>query len=242
MVVRYVTVRALFVIGDRSGTGQTEGYFPISGGLARIYTNDFDGYIEPVDGAADRKGDGTGSDAWRPVESFHEKPDAETAAAYVEAGHYWNAGLFAWRPAVFFETVETSALASLSAALRGRDASVTDAFESTDAVSVDNAVFETADDVAVVPVAFPWDDIGSWDALERVLDADEAGNVTDGDVDLRTIDAENNVVVADDAHVSLVGVSDLAVVAWDDRVLVVPKSKAQAVKTLVRSLQERGEF
>ncbi|WP_336024506.1 mannose-1-phosphate guanylyltransferase [Halobellus salinisoli] len=195
------------------------------------------GYIEPADGAEE----GSGSE-WFPVRSFHEKPDAETAEAYVEAGHYWNAGLFAWRPAVFFDAVETSPLAPLLDALRADDDSVTDAFESTDAVSIDNAVFETADDVAVVPVSFPWDDIGSWDALERVLDADANGNVTDGDVALRTVDAGDNVVVADDAHVSLVGVSDLAVVAYEDRVLVVPKSKAQDVKSLVRSLQDRGEF
>ncbi|WP_049985079.1 mannose-1-phosphate guanylyltransferase [Halobellus rufus] len=198
------------------------------------------GYIEPADGAVE----GGEREAWAPVRSFHEKPDPATAAAYVEAGHYWNAGLFAWRPTVFFDAVESSPLASLAAALRSETTAeeVTEAFESTDPVSVDNAVFETADDVAVVPVSFPWDDVGSWDAFERVLDADGDGNVTDGDVALRTIDAADNVVVAEDAHVSLVGVSDLAVVAWDDRVLVVPKSRAQDVKSLVRSLEERGEF
>ncbi|WP_144905177.1 mannose-1-phosphate guanylyltransferase [Halobellus captivus] len=190
-----------------------------------------------------------GETEWQSVRSFHEKPDAATAAAYVEAGHYWNAGLFAWRPEILFDAVERSPLAPLSAALAAADDSrgaadgtVTAAFESIDPVSVDNAVFETADDVAVVPVSFPWDDVGAWDALERVLDADANGNVSDGDVTLRTVEAEDNVVVADDAHVSLVGVSDLAVVAWDGRVLVVPKAQAQKVKSLVRSLQDRGEF
>ncbi|RLM90688.1 mannose-1-phosphate guanylyltransferase [Halobellus sp. Atlit-38R] len=232
------------------------------------------GYIEP---AAPTTAEGaeptTGSDpAWKPVRSFHEKPDAETAESYLAAGHYWNAGLFAWRPAVFLDAAATSPLADLLDALRsagdlsgdhsdvisgdhsdvesedhsdvitGDHPDVTAAFEATESVSVDHAIFEGADDVAVVPVAFPWDDVGSWDALERVLGADGTGNVAGEDVTLRTLDAADNVVAADGAHVSLVGVSDLAVVAWDDRVLVVPKERAQDVKRLVRSLEERGEF
>ena len=205
------------------------------------------GYIEPTGPASDGETESATDAEWKPVESFHEKPDAETAAAYVEAGHYWNAGLFAWRPDVFFDAVEASPLAPLLDALADGPAAAdspsgTGAFETAEPVSVDHAVFETAEDVAVVPVSFPWDDVGSWDALERVLDADSEGNVVAGDVTLRTIDAEDNVVAADDRHVSLVGVSDLAVVAWDDRVLVVPKSRAQEVKSLVRSLESQGEF
>ncbi|RLM56395.1 mannose-1-phosphate guanylyltransferase [Halobellus sp. Atlit-31R] len=191
---------------------------------------------------------------WEPVRSFHEKPDAETAAAYVAAGHYWNAGLFAWRPSVFLDAAASSELAGLLEELRAADApdtadapdstppAVTAAFETTESVSVDHAIFETADEVAVVPVAFPWDDVGSWDALERVFDADGDGNVASDDVTLRTLDATDNVVAADGAHVSLVGVSGLTVVTWDDRVLVVPKERAQDVKRLVRSLEDRDEF
>jgi mannose-1-phosphate guanylyltransferase len=216
------------------------------------------GYIEPsAPTTTETTETDTGSDpAWKPVRSFHEKPDAETAESYVAAGHYWNAGLFAWRPEVFLDAAATSPLADLLDALRSASdhsgthpdvtssdhPDVTAAFEATESVSVDHAIFEGADDVAVVPVAFPWDDVGSWDALERVLDADGTGNVAGEDVTLRTLDAADNVVVADGAHVSLVGVSDLAVVAWDDRVLVVPKERAQDVKQLVRSLEERGEF
>ncbi|MFC6873631.1 mannose-1-phosphate guanylyltransferase [Halobellus marinus] len=198
---------------------------------------------------------------WYPVRSFHEKPDADTAEAYVAAGHYWNAGLFAWRPAAFLEAAAASPLAELVDALRtaeaaagdgedtadsagdlGDDPTVTAAFEAADPVSVDNAVFETWDRIAVVPVSFTWDDIGAWDALQRVLPADEDGNVVAGDVTLRTLDAGDNVVAADRKHVSLVGVSELAVVAWDDRVLVVPKARAQAVKSLVGALRDHGEF
>ena len=223
------------------------------------------GYIEAAaapdavdEGAAD---DGTPDPEWYPVGSFHEKPDADTAESYVAAGHYWNAGLFAWRPEAFLAAADSPPLAPLVDALGSErrsdtlqtaaesgvlqaddDPAVLAAFEAADPVSVDYAVFESADDVAVVPVSFDWDDVGSWDALDRVFDADSGENAATDGVTLRTLDATGNVVAADDAHVSLVGVSDLAVVTWDDRVLVVPKERAQDVKRLVRLLEERGEF
>ena len=218
------------------------------------------GYIETAD-APDALDGGAADPEWYPVGSFHEKPDGDTAESYVAAGHYWNAGLFAWRPEAFLAAADSPPLAPLVDALRSErrsdtlqtatesgeiqaddDPAVLAAFEAVDPVSVDYAVFESANDAAVVPVSFDWDDVGSWDALDRVLDADSGENaVTDG-VTLRTLDATDNVVAADDAHVSLVGVSDLAVVTWDDRVLVVPKERAQDVKRLVRALEERGEF
>lgn len=223
------------------------------------------GYIETAaapDAIDGRAADGdTPAPEWYPVDSFHEKPDADTAESYVAAGHYWNAGLFAWRPEAFLAAADSPPLAPLVEALRsaGRPdtpqtaadsralqtddhPSVVAAFEAVDPVSVDYAVFESADDVAVVPVSFEWDDIGSWDALDRVLDADTGENAATDDVTLRTLDATGNVVAADDAHVSLVGVSDLAVVTWDDRVVVVPKERAQDVKRLVRALEDRREF
>ena len=218
------------------------------------------GYIEAAD-APDVDAEATADAEWYPVDSFHEKPDPDTANAYVAAGHYWNAGLFAWRPEAFLAAADSPPLAPLVDALRSAedrnpdgsqsptdvlrtddDPSVRPAFEAVEPVSVDYAVLESAADVAVVPVSFGWDDVGSWDALDRVLDADGEGNVATDGVTLRTLDAADNVVAADGAHVSLVGVSGLAVVVWDDRVLVVPKERAQDVRRLVRTLKDREEF
>ena len=258
---RYDDAVALVLPSDHliGGGGGDEGFAPAIGrGVAvaaatdRLVTFGVEptrpetgyGYIEAAETGG---GDGDATEAmtdteWYPVASFHEKPDTETATSYVEAGHYWNAGLFAWRPEAFLAAADTPPLAPLLDALRtGDDADVQAAFESVDPVSVDYAVLESADDVAVVPASFPWDDIGSWDALDRVLDTDADGNaVTEGGT-LRALDAADNVVAAD-THVSLVGVDGLAVVAWDDRVLVVPKERAQDVKRLVRRLEGCGEF
>lgn len=190
------------------------------------------GYIEP---GTERELTG---DRYFDLAAFHEKPDAETATEYVAAGYFWNAGIFAWTPESLLSAARESPLEPLVDALDAGD--VAGGFEAVPELSIDYAVMERAENAAVVPAGFDWDDLGSWDALERVLTADEAGNVTLGES--VTVDAADNVVVSDDTHVSLVGVSDLAVVAWDDRVLVVPKAEAQRVREVVSRLKERGEF
>jgi len=188
------------------------------------------GYVEP----------GADHGDYAEVAAFHEKPDAETARRYVDRGDYWNAGIFAWTPAAFRAAARGTPLAPLLDALDAGDPA--GGFEAVDPVSVDHAVFERADDVVTVPLGVEWDDLGSWDALRRLLPADEDGTVAVGDADVVSLDAENNVVAGDDVHVSLVGVDDLTVVAYDDRVLVVPTAAAQRVRDLVAELERRGEF
>ncbi|WP_435063540.1 mannose-1-phosphate guanylyltransferase [Halobaculum sp. EA56] len=196
------------------------------------------GYIEPGE---DRGGDGS-APAYRDLAAFHEKPDADTAAEYVDAGHYWNAGIFAWTPAALFREARDTPLGPLADALDGDDPDPEAGFDAVDPVSVDYAVMERAERAAVVPAAFAWDDLGAWDALDRVLDPDADGNVVAGGAEALAVDAADNVVAADDAHVSLVGVEGLCVVAYDDRVLVVPKGDAQRVRDAVDRLKGAGEF
>jgi mannose-1-phosphate guanylyltransferase len=189
------------------------------------------GYLEPGESYGD----------WATLDSFHEKPDRETAESYVAAGYRWNAGIFAWTPESFLSAARDSRLAPLVAELDRGDPEA--GFAAVESVSVDYAVMEPAADageVAVVPADFGWDDLGAWDALERLLPADDAGNVALGD--LLSVDAADNVVATDDKHVSLVGVEGLAVVAYDDRVLVVPKEDAQRVREVVAELREQNEF
>jgi len=186
------------------------------------------GYIEP---GADRG-------AYREVAQFREKPDAEAAADLLERGCYWNAGMFAWRPGALLSAARDSPLAPLVAALA--DDRPGEGFDAVEPVSVDYAVMERADDVAVVPADVAWDDLGAWDALARVLAADDDGNVALGDA--LTVDATGNVLASDDKHVSVVGADDLVVAAFDDRVLVAPKDDAQRVRAVVAQLREEGLF
>ncbi|MGB9964590.1 mannose-1-phosphate guanylyltransferase [Halobacterium hubeiense] len=170
------------------------------------------------------------------VEQFREKPDEDTAEALLEAGCLWNAGMFAWTPDAFLDAARDGPLDGVVDALEtGGD--VERAFEETEAVSVDYAVLERAQDVRVVPAAFEWDDVGAWDALLRLADGE---NATLGDA--LTIDASGNVIASDDKHVSVVGADDLVVAAFDDRVLVVPTDDAQRVREVVAKLRDAGKF
>lgn len=191
------------------------------------------GYIEP---GADRQT--ARGEQFSELARFHEKPDSETAREYVEAGYRWNSGIFAWTPESFLSAAAESPLAALVDRLEAGEPEA--GFDAVDPVSVDYAVLERVDDAAVVPAEFTWDDLGSWDALERLLPQDRDGNVAIGEQ--LTIDAADNVVASDDKHVSLIGVSGLAVVAYDDRVLVVPKGEAQRVREAVSTLKAAGEF
>jgi Mannose-1-phosphate guanylyltransferase len=122
------------------------------------------------------------------------------------------------------------------------------AFGAVDPVSVDNAVMERADDAAVVPVEFAWDDLGAWDALARLADGEDTGVDGDRDGNARvgpsvTVDAADNVVVADEeSHVSVVGCDGLCVVTWDGHTLVVPRDDAQRVRAVVARLRDRDAF
>ncbi|CQH61429.1 mannose-1-phosphate guanylyltransferase [Halobacterium hubeiense] len=170
------------------------------------------------------------------VEQFREKPDEQTAQELLDAGCYWNAGMFAWTPDAFLDAARDGPLDAVVDALEA-GSGVEDAFDAIEPVSVDYAVLERAEDVRVVPADFAWDDVGAWDALLRL--ADEK-NATLGDA--LAIDASGNVLASDDKHVSVVGADDLVVAAFDDRVLVVPTDDAQRVREVVAELREDDRF
>ncbi|MCT9094641.1 sugar phosphate nucleotidyltransferase [Haloarchaeobius sp. HME9146] len=180
------------------------------------------GYIEP----------GSFTDGAATIRQFREKPDSETAETFVADSFLWNAGIFAWTPDAFLRECEGTPLEPIATAENAETG-----FERAESVSVDYAVLERTDDAYVVPADFEWDDLGSWDAFERLL---EGENAVLGDA--LTIDSSGNVVASDGKHVSLVGVDDLVVAAYDDRVLVVPKSDAQRVREVVSELREQARF
>lgn len=108
-------------------------------------------------------------------------------------------------------------------------------------ISIDYGVMERATNVFVIPASFPWDDVGSWDALPRMQPQDGHGNVVQGRVVL--IDAKNNVVVNATTHehvLTTVGLEDHVVVITDDATMICPKDRAQDVKKIVNTLRAEG--
>lgn len=180
------------------------------------------------------------------VARFVEKPDRTNAEAMIAAGdHAWNGGIFLFRADVFLGALAVHApdmLAAAQAAMRdaGReDARIhpeAAAFSASPSDSIDYAVMEKAERVAVVPVAMGWSDVGSWDALHAISDCDGHGNACRGDV--IAIDAVNCLVRAEGGkRVAVVGVEDLIVVASGDDVLVLPRGRSQDVKKLIEAMK-----
>jgi mannose-1-phosphate guanylyltransferase len=102
---------------------------------------------------------------------------------------------------------------------------------------VDFAVMEKAQNVWVIPADFPWDDVGSWDSLQRTLSSDSAGNVVQGAAAL--IDTEGCIVVNDspEIKVGVLGLEGVIVVATEGAVLVCAKDQAQRVREITAALQ-----
>ncbi len=178
---------------------------------------------------------------------FVEKPDEERAREYVESGRYlWNAGIFAWRAQDLLDELNrqlpdlAAGLARIGAALAGTNAApvLAEIYPTLPATSVDFGIMEGAERCWVVPVDFPWSDVGSWLALGDELSSDDHGNSSRGRTE--ALDAAGNVLVSTGPVIAVVGVDDLVVVATPDAVLVMPKDQAQRVKDVVDRLRERG--
>ena len=131
-------------------------------------------------------------------------------------------------------------LENISRAIAEGDAgdALAEIYPSLPSTSVDFGIMEGARRCWVVPVDFPWSDVGSWPALADELPVDVYGNAVRGRA--QTLDSADNVVVSTGPVVSIAGVEGLVVVATPDAVLVIPKEKAQQVKDLVDGLREKG--
>lgn len=182
------------------------------------------------------------------IDSFKEKPDAETARAYLSTGDYaWNSGMFLFDPDVLLAEFEKAAdirdatLAALAAATRIGARILIDAekFAAVRAAPIDIAVMEATLLGAVAPVDIGWADLGAWDEIWRLADKDSAGNVRIGPV--VTLDARNNLLRSDGITLAVAGIEDLIVVAEGDTILIAPRARAQDVKKLLEAAKgKRG--
>ncbi|PYO77824.1 MAG: mannose-1-phosphate guanylyltransferase [Gemmatimonadetes bacterium] len=191
------------------------------------------GYIQP----SEPNKDGASS-----VKRFVEKPDRERAEKLRQEGYLWNSGIFVWTVGDFLAQVKQHARELKRALALPPDGEASEFFNRIDdPISIDSSVLERSKNVTVLPGKFGWDDIGTWDALGRVRDKDEFGNVTSGDVHL--LDGCDNVVHTDSGRVVIYGVDNLVVVVHDGLTLVTTREKAADLKRLIQSLpaQEKGD-
>jgi mannose-1-phosphate guanylyltransferase/mannose-6-phosphate isomerase len=182
------------------------------------------------------------------VDRFVEKPVAAHAEKLLASGdHYWNGGMFLFRSGRYLAELKrlepdmyVKSLEALHKAKKDTTFIELDAKAWTDCRkdSIDYAVMEKVDQIALVPLDAGWDDVGSWSFMENLPASDDRGNRVRGDVVAE--DAHGNLVHASSRLVTLVGVEDHVVVETDDAVLVAPKDRVQDVKQLVGTLKNRN--
>lgn len=183
----------------------------------------------------------------RPVERFVEKPDASKAAELIEAGALWNSGMFAFPVGVLIEEFARHAPEILSRVQEAIRSAISDdnrielgpEFASAPALSIDVAVMEPTTKGVVVSLDAGWNDVGSWESLWEMSEQDDNGNVNIGEIVV--LDSSGNYLRSEGPLIAAIGVEGLVVVATADAVLIVPRDRAQEVKSVVEMIGERPQ-
>ncbi|MET0216917.1 MAG: mannose-1-phosphate guanylyltransferase/mannose-6-phosphate isomerase [Burkholderiales bacterium] len=186
------------------------------------------------------------------VARFVEKPSADKAREYVSSGrHLWNSGMFCFKAGRILEEFAKHAPDVLDRATAcwadiedkrianpGMIEFDSALFEAVPDISIDYAVMEKSDRVAVLSGSFGWNDIGSWSAVSALVDPDADNNRTIGDVVV--VDSKQNFIKSEDRLVAVVGVENLIVVETADAILIADGKRAQDVKRVVAQLKADG--
>ncbi len=176
---------------------------------------------------------------------FTEKPDIEKATTFLASGQYtWNSGMFIWKaeqamnefkrqqPKMYEQFME------LAPTVDTHDYAhkLEEVWENIEKISIDYAVMEGAEMMAVIPAEFGWNDVGSWAAMYDVLKLDKAGNGVKGSQAERVLLDTKNTLVYSDKLVVTIGVKDLIVIETPDSLLICHKDRTQDVKEVVNHL------
>ncbi|HEX8994446.1 MAG TPA: mannose-1-phosphate guanylyltransferase [Ktedonobacterales bacterium] len=251
-----------------------EGYL-VTLGISPTYPETGYGYIrygEPL-GAPDGAGDLAhmrGLGAHR-VEQFVEKPKRAVAEAYLRAGNYvWNSGIFVWRVDRILEEIRrhvpvvSDVLDEIGAAARASQGRVTPEVDAVirsvwprlqENITIDVGVMERASDIAVIPMAVGWNDIGSWSQVATLYPANPAGNVViglhegtlggdsaaipapGGSDFLATQTRDTLIYSTTGRRIATAGVEGLVIVDTPEGLLICSKEQAQLVKDLAEYAQ-----
>ncbi len=184
------------------------------------------------------------------VARFVEKPDVEMAKNFISSGKYlWNSGILCFKAGLLLDELDKHApevsksLNTCWAEIHSlQDAQMVEIkakdFTSVPDISIDYAVMERSDKVAVIPSDFGWSDIGSWNSIRDLVEPDASLNRAVGEVIF--IDSSNTFVQSENRLVATVGINDLMIIDTPDALLVTHQEKSQNVKKVVALLKEKS--
>ena len=163
---------------------------------------------------------------------FVEKPNAETALRFLKSReYYWNAGMFAFTPAVFFRELELHAPVIVKQLYIGH-------YDAMPDLSIDYALMEKTQKLVVCPLPVEWSDVGSWDSVYELMEKDQNQNAVQGNV--VTVDTKNSLILGNKKLISTVGIEDLLIIETDTALFISKKGRSQQVKDLVSLLTKKN--
>ena len=178
------------------------------------------------------------------VDKFVEKPDLETAKAYLASEQYlWNSGMFIWKTSTILDNLQAHLPETYAGLCKIREAIGTPMeeqvlereFQGFRAESIDYGVMEKAQDIYILSGAFGWDDVGSWLAVSRIKRSNELGNVVEGNV--VTVDTRDTIIQGGGKLIAAVGLEDMIVVDSEDALLICEKAHAGDIKKVLENLK-----
>ena len=169
-----------------------------------------------------------------PVKRFTEKPDLETAKAFVASGdYYWNSGMFIWNSSAIKKAINKYLPEVARVFANGEP------FENCPSVSIDYGVMEKADNVYVLPADFGWSDLGTWGSLYVMNRKDESGNVSLHS-EAHFYNSHGNIVTLEHGKMAVIsGLQDMIVAEENGVLLICPLRDEQQIKEYVNNLNEK---
>ena len=173
------------------------------------------------------------------VDGFVEKPNLSTAETFLRDGsHYWNSGMFLFSAKHFLTQIARCQPELWEWWMAREEKPLAQGYRDIPDISVDYGVVEKIDNIAVVRAGFDWDDLGSWEAMYRLGDKDENGNVIKGDV--LAMDCKNSLLISEGGKLAAVGLIDMIMVQTRDATLSCPMEQVQSVRDVVNVLKAEG--
>lgn len=179
------------------------------------------------------------------VDKFVEKPNIEKAKEYLQSGDYlWNSGMFIWKTSTILKNIQKFLPDMYGKLLKIKDSIGTEfekeilqeEFPKIEKESIDYGIMEKADKIYTVSANFGWDDVGSWNCLERIHEKDQDNNVKLGNV--VAVNTSDCIVYGGKRLITTLNVQDLVIVDTDDALLVADKDFTNNIKEVLNKIRE----
>lgn len=177
------------------------------------------------------------------VTKFTEKPDNETVLTYLkDENYYWNSGIFMFKVSTIMKELETHCpdIMNILQNIKCSDNKISfTEFDKMPNISIDYALMEKSDNIAMVELQSDWKDLGSWKSIYEVSPKDENNNVFVGHV--LDKDSKNSFVYSSSKLVATIGLEDTIIIETEDAILACKKDKTQEVKQIYETLKQQHD-